>query len=306
MNNKNVLVTGAHGFIGRHVARYYGERGWHVVGMGHGGWTREEWEAWNLSEWYTSDVNFDSLTANAGRPDCLIHCAGSGSVGFSITYPFADYRKTVETTAHVLEFVRIHAPKAKVIVLSSAGVYGVADRLPITEESALIPVSPYGVHKKLSEDLCRSYGQYFGISSAVVRLFSVYGNGLLKQLLWDACTKIKKNENTFYGTGNETRDLLHVNDAVELIMVAGEHASSDCPAVNGGSGSGITVREIVNQIYSYYGRHESPVFNGIIRHGDPLHYVANITKALSWGWKPTINWKTGIEEYVRWFKEGAK
>ena len=102
------------------------------------------------------------------------------------------------------------------------------------------PVSPYGVHKKIAEDLCRSYGQHFKIASCVIRLFSVYGVRLRKQLLWDECLKLSKNEITFFGTGQETRDWLHIHDVVNLLFTAAEHASSHCPTVNGGTGVGVS------------------------------------------------------------------
>lgn len=301
---KKVLVTGAYGFLGRHVSRLYGEHGWHVVGLGHGVWPRDGWREWNIAEWHTCDITVNNLLTYAGRPDVIVHCAGSGNVGFSITNPFEDYRKTVETTAHVLEFVRLHSPVARVIVPSSAGVYGVAEKLPITEESALIPVSPYGVHKKMAEELCLSYGRHFGVATSVVRFFSVYGIGLRKQLLWDTCTKLAGNQNTFFGTGNETRDLLHVNDAAELLFTVGEYASPDCIVVNGGSGLGIPVSEIIGEIFACFGRSDSPAFTGNSRPGDPMHYIADIKRALSLGWRPKIDWRSGIREYVNWFREG--
>ena len=306
MKTGTVLITGAYGFIGRHVARLYGEKGWKVLAMGHGGWSREEWNDWNIDEWHTCDITIDSLLTYAGEPDVIVHCAGGGSVGFSVSHPFQDYERTVNTTAHVLEFVRLHAPKAAVVYPSSAGVYGTVKTIPILEETSLSPVSPYGVHKIMSEDLCRSYGRHFGVSSAVVRLFSVYGTGLRKQLLWDSCIKLSSNETTFFGTGKETRDLLHIQDASRLLFAAGEHASPKCPVVNGGSGTGTEVRAIVTEIFSGFKRTDQPVFTGSTRPGDPEHYAADITRALAWGWRPKVDWISGVREYAAWFQAGAR
>ncbi len=306
MNTGTVLITGAYGFIGRHIARLYGEKGWKVLAMGHGGWSRKEWNDWNIAEWHTCDITIESLLTYAGEPDVIVHCAGGGSVGFSVSHPFQDYQRTVETAAHVLEFVRLHAPRAVVVYPSSAGVYGAAARLPISEDSPRNPLSPYGVHKKMAEDLIGSYSRHFGVPSAVVRLFSVYGKGLRKQLLWDACTKLASNETMFFGTGDETRDLLHIRDAAELLFTAGEHASHESPIVNGGSGTGTMIRDIVTEIFSCFKRTDQPIFTDNTRPGDPEHYAANITKAISWGWKPTIDRLSGIKEYVQWFMEGAR
>lgn len=306
MINKTVLVTGANGFLGRHAALSYSKKGWHVIGVGHGDWAREEWEKWGISEWHACDVTIEALQTYGGEPDTIVHCAGSGSVSYSITRPFQDFQKTVGTTLNVLEFARLYTDGAKVVYPSSAAVYGSADKLPISEDNRLMPISPYGVHKKMAEDLCSSYAKHYGVLTSVVRFFSIYGAGLRKQILWDACTKIINNEVTFFGTGVEMRDWLHVNDAAELLFIAGEQASTDCPAVNGGFGKGITVREILTEIFACFQRTDLPVFSGTVRSGDPMHYIADITRACRWGWHPRVDWQNGIREYVQWFKKNVQ
>jgi UDP-glucose 4-epimerase len=306
MKTQTVLITGAYGFIGRNVARFFGEKGWTVTGLGHGGWSRQEWAKWNIAKWHTYDITLESLVTYAGEPDVIVHCAGGGSVGFSMSHPYQDYLRTVETTAQLLEFVRLHSPKTVIVYPSSAGVYGAVTKLPIDEDTFLNPISPYGAHKKMTEDLIRSYSRSFGVSAVVVRLFSVYGSGLRKQLLWDSCSKLSRGETLFFGTGRETRDLLHIRDTAELLFTASQHTSRDCPLINGGSGSGTSVRDIVNRIFASFQRTDQPVFSGSTKPGDPEHYTADITKAMSWGWSPKIDINTGILEYVQWFREGAQ
>lgn len=147
-----------------------------------------------------------------------------------------------------------------------------------------------------------SYGRSFGIASVVVRLFSVYGPGLRKQLLWDACTKARTGEPTFGGTGDEERDWLHIDDAVSLILAAAEHATSDVPIINGGSGRGVRVSDVVGGICRELGA-PLPRFSGEARPGDPVRYIANIDKARSIGWTPKIDLARGIAQYVAWFRE---
>src|ERR1035441_4537624 len=114
MMEKTIVVTGAYGFIGRHVARLFAQRGHKVVGIGHGEWPREEWESWGLSGWHQTDITLSTLQQYAGCPSAIVHCAGSGSVYFSVEYPLADFERTVVTTAHVLEYVRLRAPSCSV------------------------------------------------------------------------------------------------------------------------------------------------------------------------------------------------
>ena len=304
--SKKVLVTGAYGFIGRNVARRFSNAGWTVVGIGHGAWRNEEFLKWGISEWYTSDITTDSLQAYSGYPEVIVHCAGSGSVGYSIDNPYQDFQRTVDTTVSVLEFVRRHAPQARVVYPSSAGVYGVAEKLPISESAPLNPASPYGVHKKISEEMCISYARHFGVTVTIVRLFSVYGNGLRKQLLWDACVKVDKGENMFSGSGLEIRDWLHVNDAALLLLKEGMQATTDCKIVNGGSGKGVTIRDFLYQLFFCFGRADIPQFSGTIRNGDPAHYTADISALSDSGWQPNISWQEGVREYVEWFRGGAQ
>jgi UDP-glucose 4-epimerase len=298
--DRRVVVTGAHGFLGRHVARCLARNGHTVVGIGHGEWPRAEWESWGLSQWHPADVTLQSLVHHAGAPTAIVHCAGSGSVAYSIENPVGDFERTVATTEHVLEFVRLHAPACRVVYPSSAGVYGAVESVPIREDSPTAPISQYGVHKLMAEQAITSHSKNLGTAAAIVRLFSVYGPGLRKQLLWDACRKFAHHDNVFMGTGDEVRDWLHVEDAAELLRAAMEHASAECLTVNGGSGEGATVREVLVHLGSFF-KGEAPSFSGTQRAGDPSRYVAEIASARSWGWQPTRPWKAGVAEYAAWW-----
>lgn len=301
MIKKTVLITGAAGFIGRHVALEFSKMGWHVIGLGHGDWS--DWHCYGLNAWYSADISVDSLLKYAGKPDALIHCAGGASVGFSVDSPAIDFDLTVRTTSMVLEFIRVHSPSTKLVYPSSAAVYGQVKELPINEDAPLIPVSPYGLHKQMAEALCQLYSSHFGLSVAIVRLFSIYGIGLRKQLLWDACRKLQQLECEFFGTGEEVRDWLHVEDAAKLLFLATQNASPACPIVNAGSGLGVSVKEILLHIGNQFGFGITPKFSSKLKEGDPNAYIADILKVSTWNWAPKIKWQDGVAEYVDWYKK---
>jgi len=297
-----ILVTGANGFLGRHVSRRAAMLGHQVIGMGHGDWAGDAWRDWGLSAWHELDVTLAGLVAHAGRPDVLVHCAGSSSVGFSLENPAQDFERTVGTTLDVLEYLRTSAPETSLAYPSSAAVYGSATTFPITEDSTLAPISPYGVHKKIAEDLCSSYGERFGIRVAVVRVFSAYGIELRKQLLWDACMRAAAGEYSFGGSGRETRDWVNGEDVARLLLIASDHASADPATVNGASGTEVAVESILTVLLDALGADHGPEFTGVQRAGDPERVVGDPSRALAWGWSPQRPWQDGVRQYAEWFR----
>jgi UDP-glucose 4-epimerase len=123
-------------------------------------------------------------------------------------HPLEDFRRSVDTSARLFEWVRVNAPHTKIVCVSSAAVYGADHSGPIPETAPLSPYSPYGCHKAMMEMLCQSYVRNYGMRITIGRLFSVYGAGLEKQLLWDLCCKLRGNPGvvTLGGTGQELRD----------------------------------------------------------------------------------------------------
>ena len=119
---KKVLVTGAYGFIGRYVAREYHKNGYYVIGMGHGTWNLVDTNIWGIDEFYSCDITIESLAKYAIDIDVIVHCAGSGSVGFSVENPLQDFERTVQTTYFVLEFIRKYSYNTTLIYPSSAAV----------------------------------------------------------------------------------------------------------------------------------------------------------------------------------------
>ena len=293
-----ILVTGVAGFVGLHVARQAISDGHEVFGLGHGA---DELTG-KFAALRDSSVSLPALNSLPVSPEIIIHCAGGASVARSFEGPLEDFQRTVDSTALVLEFARQSAGKVRVVLPSSAAVYGLAETFPMHPDDPCNPTSPYGLHKAMAEDLARSYASRFDVPIAIVRLFSIYGSGLRKQLLWDACTKLRQGPSSFFGTGRETRDWLHVIDASKLLLAAAMRASTDCPIVNGGSGRSVAISDILELISATSG-FASASFTGDVRPGDPVHYHADISGALAWGWGPTIPLERGIADYVAWFRE---
>lgn len=303
-----IWITGGKGFIGRHVARFVAANDHRVFGIGHGLWPAQEASKWSYSYWCNGEIdpyNLSQLASVSGAPNVIYHLAGGSSVGASFQSPHEDLIRTVETTAQLLEWVRFNAPACKVIGVSSAAVYGANHQGKIAEDDQVSPYSPYGFHKAMMENLCRSYSQNFGLRICVVRLFSVYGAGLEKQLIWDICCKLAVAENDpvgLDGTGNEVRDWIHVSDAAQLLWLARNECSPDCRVINGGTGIGTKIRDVAEVVCRAWGASPAITFSGKARSGDPRSLVADIARAKQAGFQLTVRVENGIAETVRWFR----
>jgi UDP-glucose 4-epimerase len=309
-----IWVTGARGFVGRHVASHAARQGAEVFGLGHGQWLAEDRSLWGLSGWINGDVsesNLDLLARDSRAPNVIFHCAGGSSVGASVQAPLEDFSRSVGSTARLLEWIRQRNPACRFVLISSAAVYGAGHERPISEDSATAPASPYGYHKLSAELLTRSYQQSFGLAAGIVRLFSLYGEELRKQLIWDICIKLKSQPKQLLlgGSGNEIRDFIHVSDAAEFILAVSRQlqASPEKPiTVNCGTGQGRSIRSVAEELIAAWGANAVADFSGECRVGDPAQLVADIGQAHLLGPSPKISFAAGARAYVSWFQRSHK
>lgn len=302
---RNAWITGARGFIGQYLSRHLAKQGLVVSGIGHGHWPPAHLGPVGLTHWSNAEITAESLgqlEKLAGRPDVVFHLAGGSSVGASVQAPYEDYSRTVSTTARLLEWLRVHAPESALVVASSAAVYGGSQPGPAIESSTPEPVSPYGYHKWMMEQLCREYASVYGVRAAVLRLFSVYGEGLRKQLLWDCGVKLLGSTSIeLGGTGEELRDWVYAEDAAAMLWHMAGIASNVCPVINGGSGVATPVRVIVKELSEALGSVAQVRFSGISRAGDPRILVANVTRLTDSGFTCKMPVSQGIGRYAAWF-----
>jgi UDP-glucose 4-epimerase len=303
-----VWVTGAAGFLGRNLCRYIKNNGSEVFAMGMGLPDPADVEAYSIDSYLSAPLTIDALKKlkhDHGTPDAIYHTAGGSSVGLSIEDPYGEFQKTVLSTLELLEFIRNDAPMAALVYPSSAAVYGAVNRGEIKVDTPLNPVSPYGTHKELCEMLISSYTSRFHLKATIVRFFSLYGPGLRKQLLWDLSAKfsLEPEEIELHGTGEEERDWIYIDDAVELMTMAAERASSVPEILNGGTGTGVQIKEIAMMVKEAFKSKAEIRFSGNEREGDPKYYHADISGAKKCGWKEKIELADGIKRYVDWYKE---
>ena len=261
---------------------------------------------YNTSHYFSIDaVDSDFLGIFEQREyDVCINCSGAANVPFSLDKPFNDFKLNTLNVFKLLEAIRKHSPKCKFITMSSAAVYGNPEQLPIVESQMKKPVSPYGFHKSMAENICEEYSRFWNIQTCSLRIFSAYGPRLKKQLFWDLFHKIKDQEHpTLWGTGRESRDFIYISDIVRIIELAITHSDFNGEMVNVANGKQITISEVAETVRQVSGTKKLISFNGAERKGDPINWEANIDIIKSWVYEPRVDLENGVKMYFEWLQE---
>lgn len=294
-----LLITGIGGFLGRHIARHFAANGWEVAGIDAladpqlGGNIRYTQLA------LPSPALPDFLVST--QPDVCIHCAGSASVPLSMTDPANDFRANVGLTFEMLDALRQHAPKSRFLLLSSAAVYGNPKTLPIDEKQHLAPMSPYGFHKRQCELLCQEFSRIYGLPTVSARIFSAYGPGLRKQVVWDICERLlTKGALSLKGTGRESRDFIHPTDIAAALALLAEKAPAEGEIYNVASGRETTIADLATLLASTLEVDVTAQFDGEVRAGDPLNWRADIGKIAALGYTPSVALEEGSRQVAGW------
>ena len=249
-----------------------------------------------------SNPNYFDLFSN-NEFDVCINASGSANVGYSIKEPLVDCELNFLNVEKMLNAIYQTQKNCTYILLSSAAVYGNPQKIPIDEVSEVTPVSPYGFHKSYAENACKMYSKIYGLKTFVLRLFSVYGIGQQKLLLWDLVNKFIKNDVVqLFGTGKESRDFINVLDVVNSIKVLINQNNLESCIFNVANGEQIQIQTVAELVKKSLMIEKDIVFTGEVRAGDPLNWEADITKLKNLGYTKKISIDQGIDEYVNWAK----
>ena len=311
----NLLITGGAGFIGSTLAKKALERGWDVrildnlsTGLAS---TAEELKKLGI-EVILGDIRDVSLLNSAMQGcDTVAHLAAQVSVPLSVSNPKETMNINVEGTSNVLNACFVHGIR-RMVMASSAAVYGEAESLPLKEEDAGQVLSPYAESKWINETQILE-ARKKGLQGTALRFFNVYGVGQRPDGAYAAV--IPKFADIMAqgiapqinGDGLHTRDFVHVHDVCSAIfsLIEGEWQAEKYHVYNVATQTKITLLDLIEAINNTLIKTQNgfvPIVptHGPERVGDIRHSMANIERIqTTLGWKPVVVFEDGIEGLVR-------
>jgi UDP-glucose 4-epimerase len=296
------LVTGSSGFIGQYIVKELKNHDWNVIGL-----DRHEIESSQIRSLLDNHIVLRLPSDSLGlllkqyKPDYIIHTASPSNVQNSLIDPYFDFKGSADVLFHLLDTMRRYCPESRLIYLSSAAVYGNPECLPVSEDVPLKPLSPYGYHKVICEEIIGEFFETYGVPGCSVRIFSAYGSGLKRQILWDICKKaLEQPVIELFGTGQETRDFIHASDIARGIRLIAERSDFQNNVYNMASGVESSISSLAKLIVDRLGTETDIVFRGSLRKGDPVQWKGDISRLSQLGFTVQVEFEDGVKRYVDW------
>lgn len=303
-----VLITGSQGYIARNLAKKLSKNKIICYGIGRGNWKKKvDFKKWGYYQNINGTINKQSLKKFGNKKfNYIIHLAGGSSPIVNLIDSISnkkDFEKNVVSTRFILEHIRLKNNKAKLILMSTIAVVGNNTENKIREDFRINPISNYTKNKVKAEKLCFKYNKEFNIDTLVLRGTSIYGPGLNKQIIHDVCLKIIKGDNIFFGTGEEQRDFIYIDDLCNFIKKIIQTNFKGYKIINIGVGKGIKIKKIINSLSYKLGKKIKPQFNKVGININPIKLIPDIKEAKKLKWKPKVNLQKGLNLYLKWFNK---
>ena len=294
-----ILITGVFGFIGQNLYKSLSQR-YKIIGIGRNNKNSKLISSKNL---INNSITYNNLSNINFEPDVILHCAGSGSVIKSYKNRKKDYEKNVITTINLMKYIDKFKKKPLIILFSSAAVYG---NNCFNFKKKIKPISPYGKHKLIAENFLRNKLKNKKFNLIILRFYSIYGVGLRKQLIWDACNKIHNEKKIFYGTGEEIRSWINIKDVIDFINFILKKKLRRSMILDIASNNTFQNNKLLLKLFNLFQFKAKPIFNNRQKEGDPKVQIFNHKKMIKLGWSPKISMSRGLKDYVKWFKKIIK
>lgn len=319
---RSIIVTGGCGYIGSHIARAFKYNGDQVNIIDR---IFREHTVKGIDGYLIDDFSSDTALAYIinTSPDVIVHCAGTSLVGPSMSDPGEYYENNISKTIKMLNVIKDMPKKPVILFSSSASVYGIPDYWPITENNDIVPISPYGRTKAMTETILRDYYTAYNLSSMCFRYFNAAGampdgadlgqepgaTHIVARVLEASLAKRAftiNGDNFPTEDGTCVRDYIHVWD-IALAHIAGvnflfdEYLQTGAYILNLGTKTGISNKQIVDYVADKYGL--PFVKYGPKRSGDPDLLIADYALAQDLlRWQPThSSIESIVDSAYKWY-----
>lgn len=320
MKGKKVLVTGGLGFIGSNLARELLKRGADVTILdalipGLGGNKFNVSDIKDNVKVVIGDVRDEKTVVDAVKgKDYVFHLAGQVDHKRSIEKPYEDIEIRCRGTLNVLEALRKHNSRAKLVFSGTRAVYGTIKKPPATEDSPTEPKGVYAITSFAAEKLILIYGKVYGLAAVCLRITNTYGPRHQMKLPygvanWFVRLAMDGKPITVMGKGEFTRDFLFIEDCVEAMIAVAESDKANGQVFNLGSGKVVSFLEMAKKVIAAVGKgsYKMVPYEGLtakIEPGDCELDVSKLRKAT--GWKPKTKLEDGLKATIAFYKQNRQ
>jgi UDP-glucose 4-epimerase len=298
--SSKVLVTGGAGFIGSHLVEA-------LLADGHAVVVVDDLSNGSMENLpivgaavtlHQGDVRDVSVLRRALQGvELVFHLAANSSVPLSVDQPTIDFEVNALGTQRLL-LGGLEAGVKRIVLVSSAAVYGLVERTPTKETDPLKPVSPYGASKLAAEALALAYRQVYGLDVVICRIFNTFGPRQRRYVMHDFLTKLARtpNELRVRGDGTQVRDYCYVSDTVKALrLVAGRGEGT----YNIAGGRAISIREVAEAIVGVVAPGARIVYGDTTWKGDVPTLHADISRLRGLGFEPEVDLVSGLHALIQ-------
>lgn len=314
--DKNVLITGATGFVGSWLTKALVERGANVIIFVRDHVPATPLKYMGIYNKVGAAASGDITVYNSIRRvfneyeiDTCFHLAAQTIVGVANRSPVPTFETNIKGTWNILEAARNSETIKRVVVASTDKVYGEPKELPITEQHPLLAAYPYDASKACMERLCGVFVATYGLPIVITRCCNIYGGGDLNfsRIIPGTIRSVLFNERPIIRSdGSPVRDFIHVDDVVSAYITSADSLAKEGvlgEAFNFGSNAPIDVLSLVKKIIEISGKALEPE---ILGKGAPKaeisrQYLSNEKANRILGWEPRVGLEEGLRRTIEWY-----
>lgn len=314
MTGKTALVTGAGGFIGSHLVEMLVKDGFNVKAFVHynskgsQGWLNESQpEILNNLEVFSGDMCDTEFVNNAAKScDVIFNLGALIAIPYSYAAPRSYVQTNVIGTLNICEAARNH--ESRLIHMSTSEVYGTPESVPITENHAINPQSPYAATKVAADQIALSFFRSFGTRVSIIRPFNTYGprqsqRAIIPTLLSQVLSGSKEIK---VGSILPKRDFTYVDDTARALVLAESKKDIDGETIQLGTGETISVGDLIEVIREITGKEFAikQDDNRIRPEKSEVEILLSDPSKASnlLGWSPEISLEMGLKKTIQWME----